>query len=108
MISNSVTLLRSYTNSAIADIAGNSVRPPMLHPHRGRYRHIEWRVFCDVSQCFKCFMMFYDISQYITMFYKCFMMFHYVLQVFHDVSLCFTMLSESRCGVRGAMPLDGG
>ena len=24
-----------------------------------RYRRIEWRLFHDVSQCFKCFMMFY-------------------------------------------------
>ena len=119
-ISNSVTHLRSYTNSAIADIAGNSAPispvtprdsrrrraerrrlrierrrlrierrrlrierryrriewPPCdrrrrclkrrrLHIERRRlrierrYRCIEWRLFHDVSQCFKCFMMFY-------------------------------------------------
>ena len=33
MISNSVRHLRSYTNSAIADIAGNSARSP-TSPHR--------------------------------------------------------------------------
>ena len=112
-ISNSVTHLQSYTNSAIADITGNSapispVTPrdrrrrlaerrrlrierrrlriesryrhiewPMrgrrrccpkrrrLHIERRRllierrYRCIEWRLFHDVSQKFKCFMMFY-------------------------------------------------
>ena len=129
MISNSVTHLRSYTNSAIADIAGNSALISPVTPrdrrrrraerrrlriqrrrlriqrrrlrikrryrrierryHRiewpprdrrrrcpkrrrlpierrrlrieRRYRRIEWRLFHDVSQCFKCFMMFYNV-----------------------------------------------
>ena len=46
-----------------------------LHIER-RYRRIEWRLFLDVSQCFKCFVMFY---WWFTMFYKCFMMFYNVL-----------------------------
>ena len=45
MISNSVTHLRSYTNSAIADIAGNykdvSVKHQCLRIER-QYRPIEW------------------------------------------------------------------
>ena len=67
MISNSVTHLRSYTNSAIA---GNSapISPVTPRDRRAerrrlrierRYRRIEWRLFHDFSQCFKCFMMFY-------------------------------------------------
>ena len=73
MISNSVTHLRSYTNSAIADITGNSAPISPVTPRNRRrlrverrrlrierrYRRIEWRLFHDVSQCFKCFMMFY-------------------------------------------------
>ena len=55
-----------------------------LHIKR-RYRHIEWRVFRDVSQCFKCFMMFHNVLR----------VFHDVIQVvlFHDVSQCFTSIS---------------
>ena len=94
MISNSVTHLQSYTNSAIA---GNSVpispclaqmsprRAPMS-PYRAlisSHRMASVRVFCDVSQCFKsvswcftsgsrCFMTFHDVK----MCYKCFMMFY--------------------------------
>ena len=72
MISNSVTHLRSYTSSAIADIAGNSTpispetpcKRRCLHAKR-RYRRIEWRVFRDVSQCFKsvscCFTCFKQV-----------------------------------------------
>ena len=66
MISNSVTHLRSYTNSAIA---GNSAPISPITPRdrrcrraerrrlhiERRYRRIEWRLFHDVSQCFKCF-----------------------------------------------------
>ena len=87
MISNSVAHLRSHNNSAIADIAGNSapispVTPRDRRRHRAerrrlrierrrlrierlrvpierRYHRIELRLFHDVSQCFKCFMMFY-------------------------------------------------
>ena len=77
MISNSVTHLWSYTNSAIA---GNSppISPVTPRDHRRcraerrrlriqqrrlhierRYRRIECGLFHDVSQCFKCFMVFY-------------------------------------------------
>ena len=77
MISNSVTHLRSYTNSTIVDIAGNSAQTRCgehrcLHIER-RHRHIEWRVF-------ERFMIFRNVSE-------CFMMFHNVLRVFHDVLL---------------------
>ena len=78
MISNSVTHLRSYTNSAITK---NS--PPISPgtPRERRYHRIEWQVFCDVSQCFKggsgsrCFMTFHDVSQCFTRVSWCFTMF---------------------------------
>ena len=99
MISNSVTHLRSYTNSAIA---GNSAPISPVTPcdrrHRSgerRYYRIEWWVF-------ECFMMFHnvlrlfyvllvvnDVLRCITMFYMCFMMFYCVWQ-------CFMMFSVSR------------
>ena len=129
MISNSVTHLRSYTNSAIA---GNSVPispvtprdrrririqrrrlrierryrriewPPSdrrrrcpkrrrLHIERRRlrierrYRRIEWLLFHDVSQCFKCFMMIYN-----------------VLHVFHNVLWC--LASRTTIGVAALVP----
>ena len=77
MITISVAHLRSYTNSAIA---GNSATISPVTPRDRRrrrakrrrllierrrlrivrrYCRIEWRLFHDVSQCFKCFMMFY-------------------------------------------------
>ena len=96
MISNSVTHLRSYTNSAIADIAENSTRS-QTSPHRALIS-LHWMtsvwVFHDASQCFKsvswcftsgswCFTSgswcFTSGSWCITMFYMCFMMFYYVL-----------------------------
>ena len=87
MISNSVTHLRSYTNSAIADIAENSAPISPVTPRdrrrrrverrwlriERRYRHIEWWVFDDVL------LLFHNIIQCITMFYMCFIMFYYVL-----------------------------
>ena len=116
MISNSVRHLRCYTNSAIANIAGNSAPISPVTPRdrrrrrakcrrlrierrrlrierrrlriERRYRRIESRLFHDVSQCFKCFMMFYN--------------------VLHNVLLCFMMFSEScndwrrRIGARAA------
>ena len=71
MISNSVTHLQSYTNTAVADIAGNSALEPMspyqapisqhrapmmphrspMLPHRDATKSV--RVLHDVSQCFK-------------------------------------------------------
>ena len=43
MISNSVTHLRSYTNSAIADIAGNSAPISPVTPRDRRRRRAERR-----------------------------------------------------------------
>ena len=43
MISNSVTHLRSYTNSAIADIAGNSAPISPVTPRDRRRRRAEQR-----------------------------------------------------------------
>ena len=91
MISNSVTHLQSYTNSTIADIAGNSVPILPETPHEHRYRRIEWQVFRDVSRCFKSVSHVLCVSWYftsgsrcITMFYKClswcFAMFNNVLR----------------------------
>ena len=85
MINNSVTHLRSYTNSAIADIAKNSamispVTPRDRHAERRRlcikrrYRRIEWLVF-------ECFMMFHNVLR----------VFHDVLLLVHDVLQCITM-----------------
>ena len=71
LISNSVTHLQSYINTAIADIAGNSALAPMspyrapisqhqalMLPHQSpmllhRDATTSVRVFHDVSQCFK-------------------------------------------------------
>ena len=99
MISNSVKHLRSYTNTAIADIAGNSPRSRISPPRRLRIERrkppmsphlapissyqMSVRLFHDVSQCFKsvswCFTSVHDVLRCITMFDKCFMMFYYVL-----------------------------
>ena len=83
MISNSVTHLRSYTNTTIADIAGNSAQAPILTESRYlriecQYRCIEWRMFHDISQCFKS------------------------LSCFTSGSLCFT--SGSLCFTSGSWP----
>ena len=102
MISNSVTHLRSYTNSAIAFIAGNSASISPVTPCdcqrlrnerrrlciERRYRHIEWRVFHDVSQCFKSVWWCFTSGS------RCFTMYHNVLLVFHDVLLCLTMFYD--------------
>ena len=103
MISNSVTHLRSYTNSAIADIGENSAPISPVTPRdcrrrcpkrrrfhierrrlriERRYRRIEWRVFHDISQCFK------SVSWCFTSGSRCFMMYHNALDVFHDVLWC--------------------
>ena len=80
MISNSVTHLQSYTNSAIADIARNSalISPETPREHRCRWRRVpilfhrmaSVRVFRDVSQCFKCFMMFHNLLRALAWFEK--------------------------------------
>ena len=67
MISNSVTHLRSYTNSAIADIAGNSAAILPVTPRdrrrcraerrrlriERRYRRIEWPLRDRRRRCHK-------------------------------------------------------
>ena len=95
MINNSVTHLRSYTNSAIADIAENSAPISPVTPRdrwslriERQYRRIEWRVFHDVSQCFK------SDSWCFTSGSRCFTMYHNVLHVFHYVLLCLTMFYD--------------
>ena len=60
-----------------------------------RYRRIEWRLFHDVSQCFKCFMIFTSGSRCFTMFYMCFMMFYYVL---------WCLASHATIGVTASVP----
>ena len=117
MISNSVTHLRSYTNSAIADIAKNSAPISPVTPRdrrrvrierryrrikwpprdrrakrrririERRYRRIEWRVFDDVSQCFQSVSCFTSGSWCITIMTLC----------FTCVSWCFTMFNNVSC-----------
>ena len=76
-----ITHLKSYTNTAITDIAGNSllVSPETPRERRClriecRYRRMEWRVFV------------------------CLMMFHNVLRVFHDVLRCLASRATIRIG----------
>ena len=98
MISNSVTHMWSYTNSAIGDIAGNSTLISPETMRERRYCHIEWRVFRDVSQCFKrWFQNVLSVSWCFTSGSRClwrFTMYHNVLKVFHDVLLCLTMFYD--------------
>ena len=76
MISNSAIHLRSYTNTAITDIDGNSVLISQETPHKSqghrakRWCRIEWRVFHDVSQCYKSVSHFTSVSWRLTMFYN--------------------------------------
>ena len=122
MISNSVTHLRSYTNSAIADITGNSapISPVTLRdrrrlriewPRRDRLRrcpkrrrlHIErWRLRIECRYRLIEWPVFHDVSHCFKSVSwcfpsgsRCFMMYHNVLHVFHDVLLCFMMFSKS-------------
>ena len=110
MISNSVTHLWIYTNTA-----NSALISPVTPCDRRyccaerrlcmecRYCHIEWWVFHNVLRVFRdvllvvhdvllvvhdVLLVVHDVLQCITMFYKCFMMFHYVWQ-------CFMMFSES-------------
>ena len=128
MISNSVTHLQHYTNSAITDIAGNSTRAPTspslapMLPCRAerwcrraerlylciesQYHRIKWRVFRDVSQCFKCFMMFHNVFKSVSWCFtsgsRCFDVSN-VSQCFTSVSWCFTMFNNVfRCLVSHA------
>ena len=95
MISNSVTNLRSYTNSPIANIAGNSARSSadivasneecfMLFHNVLRVFHDVLLLVHDVLRCitifYMCFMTFYHhVLRCITIFYMCFRTFYYVL-----------------------------
>ena len=123
MISNSVTHLRSYTNSAIADVAGNSAPiSPVTSRDRRRlriehqYRRIEWPPRDRRRRCPKCrhlhielrclrierryrlivWWVFHDVSKCFTSGYNVFKIYHNVLHVFHDVLLCLTIFRESR------------
>ena len=84
MISNSVTHLLSYTNTAIADIAKNSKLISSVTPRDHRRLHIERRRPASradiVALNDKSFMMFHNVLR----------VFHDVLLVVHDVSQCFT------------------
>ena len=86
MISNSVTHLRSYTNTTIADITGNSepvpCRPPML-PRRAASADVSTSSADIVASNLECFMMFHNVLS----------VFHDVLLVVHDVSQCFKSVS---------------
>ena len=116
MISNSVTHLRSYTNSAIADIAGNSARAPMspcrspmsprrspMSPHRAPIANVSTssadivasnggvRVFCDVLR------VFHNVLLVVRDVLRRFTMYHNVLQVFYDVLRC--IVSRATIGI---------
>ena len=98
MISNSVTHLRCYTNSAIADIAGNSapISPVTLRDRRVSASSADiiasndLRVIADVAAPnADVFTSSADVSassaDIVASNHECFMMFHNVLRVFHDV-----------------------
>ena len=74
MISNSVTHLQSYTNTAIAKNS-TPISPVTL----------QLRPIADVSALSADIVALND---------KCFIMFHIVLRVFHDVLLCLTMFYD--------------
>ena len=117
MISNSVTHLRSYANSAIADIGENSAPISPLTPRDRRhhradrrhrraerrrlrirrrrprierwYRRIEWRVF-------KCFVMFHNVlsvSWCFTSSSRCITMFYMCFMMFYMCFMMFTCVS---------------
>ena len=85
MISNSVTHLRSYTNTTISENSAWSPTSPNRAPISSHWMTSVWQ-FHDVSHCFKsvswCFTSgswcFTSGSWCTTMFYICFMMFYYV------------------------------
>ena len=107
IISNSVTHLRSYTNSATADIAGNSVpilpaTPVTPRDRRAerrrfrierRYRSIKWprniRRRCPKRRRLYIERRYLRIEWQV--FHNVLRVFHDVLLVFHDVLWCITM-----------------
>ena len=120
MISNSVTHLRSYTNSAITDIAANSapISPVTPRDRRAERQRLRIKRRClpmipssaDVSAWSadiialndKCFMMFHNVLRVFRDVLlvvhdsgsRCFTMYHNVLQLFHNVLLCLTMFYD--------------
>ena len=105
MISNSVTHLRSYTNSAIADIARNSppISPVIPRDRRRlrmerRYRRIDWPPRDRRHRCPKRRRLHIKRRRlcierrYRRIIWR---VFHDVSQCFNSVSGCFT--SGSRC-----------
>ena len=81
MISNSVTHLRSYANTAIAR---NSVPLSPETSHECRCCHAEHR-------CLRIERQYHRIEWLV---FECFTMFHNVLRVFHDVLVCLTMFYD--------------
>ena len=87
MISNSVTHLRSYTNSAIADIAENSAPISPVTPHdrrrlliERRHRRIEWPPRDCRAKC-RRLRITAASADIVASNDECFMMFHNVLRV---------------------------
>ena len=101
MISYSVSrYLPNYTNTTIADIAGNTVAILPETPSECRCRLTE-QASTDVAASRaniitsngECFMLFRNVLS-VSWCIMSLMMFHNVLQVFHGVSLCFTMFYD--------------
>ena len=94
MISNSVTHLWIYTNTAIVDIVENSAAISPKTPNERRYCHAVrrcLRIECQYHrikwQVFECSMMFHNVLR---VFHDVLLVVHNVLQVFDDVLLCLT------------------
>ena len=113
MISNSVTHLRSYTNYAIADIAGNSTtispvtprdRQVPTSPHRAQTSSHQ---MTSVSWCFtsgsQCFTMYHNVSQCFTCVSWCFTMFNNVLWCLASRATIGDNSAEIRGGAEGMM-----
>ena len=124
MISNSVTHLRSYTNYAIADIAGNSAPKSPVTPRERRHHRAErWRLrierrrlhierqrlrnkpnadvstsSADVSASSADIVASNKVSWCFTMFYMCFTMFY----LFNNVLWCLE--SRKTIGVAASAP----
>ena len=107
MISNSLTHLQSYTNSAIAgNSAASSADSVTSNGECFMMFHNVLRVFHDVLRVFhNVLLVVHNVLQHYTMYHK-------VLQVFHDVLLCFnkrfTMFSESRNDRHRQLPIASG
>ena len=98
MISNSVTHLRSYTNTAIADITLNFEPISPESPREFRACHTKRQCRHAEHRVFEYFMMLHNVSCCFTSSSWGFTMYHNVLgciTMFYSVSWCFTMFSES-------------